>query len=139
MKRVYLFAVAGLFTLMGLGYWLNGLRYPNKSVNWRVGKSALDVLLVATVALYLPALLIAWVVMWLTRPFKSKGLQVTSSVIFGIIFGSISGVALEVICVAGIFAVDLLTGDQGIYGWWSKGPPPSFMSYLEPRASVATE
>lgn len=133
MKKLYAAACVGILALYGLAFWKNTKSYSFKTTNWRLGKSAIDCILVVLSALYLPALLVGWVVMWLTRGFQRRGVQITLAVMLGIIFSSIGGVALEVLCVLAIFAVDLLTGSQGIYGWWKTGPPEHFMSNLKEK------
>lgn len=135
MKKLYAAMTIGVLALFGLAYWKNTFSYSFKSINWRLGKSAIDCILVVLSALYLPALLVGWVVMWLTRPIQRRGIQITLAVILGIIFSSVGGVALEVLCVLSIFAVDLLTGKQGCYGWWTDGPPANFMPELMRRES----
>lgn len=119
--------VAGLFAI---AWWKNAKSYSWKSIDWRIGKSTVDVFLVVLAALFAPALLVGWTVMWLTRGVRRRGIQVTLAVILGIIFSSISGVALEVLCVLGIFGVDLLTGKQGLYGWWKETIPSDFLPGL---------
>lgn len=133
MKKLYLAALAGITALLGLAWWKNSKSYSFKSKQWRLVKSAIDTALVVSAAIWLPALLVGWVVMWLTRPLNRRGVQITVAVILGIVFSSIGGVALEVLCVLAIFAVDLLTGTQGVYGWWKVGPPDTFMSSLKEK------
>lgn len=134
MKRLYLAAIAGTSALFGLAYLKNTYSYKSKSLNWRLGKSLADTALVVLTAYKLPAMLVAWLVMWITRPLKRRGIQVTLSIIFGIIFHSIGGYVLEVLCILSIVAVDLVTGSNGIYGWWKNGPPPTFMpNWKEPE------
>jgi|SRR5271166_802441 len=130
MKRLYAAVCVGVLALYGLAFWKNTRSYSFKTTNWRLGKSAIDCILVVLSAIYLPALLVGWVVMWLTKPINTRGVQITLAVILGIIFSSIGGVALEVLCILSIFAVDLLTGSQGVYGWWKTGPPSTFMPNL---------
>lgn len=133
MKKIYIAMTVGVVALFGLACWKNWKSYPFKSRNWRLGKSAIDCILVMLSALYLPAVLVGWTVMWLTRSIQRRGIQITLAVILGILFSSIGGVALEILCVIGIFAVDILTGTQGIYGWWKNGPPEAFLPSLEKR------
>lgn len=135
-KRFYLAVGAGILALFGLAYWKNNISYRHKRVRWRIGKSVVDCSLVVLSAVYLPALLVSWSVMWLTRPLKQRGVQMTIAVILGVVFGTISGVALEILCLLGIVSVDLVTGEQGLYGWWRNGPPNSFMPFLVEKKNV---
>jgi len=136
MRKLYAAMVVGIVALYSLAFWKNARSYAHKSRNWRLGKSAIDCSLVITAALYLPALLVGWTVMWLARPIKRRGIQVTLAIVLGILLSSIGGVALEILCVLGIFAVDLLTGYQGIYGWWKLGPPEEFLPQLKEKKDV---
>ena len=130
MKRLYIAAVVGVAALFGLAYWKNTFSYGFKTRKWRLGKSVVDCSLVVLAALYLPALLVGWTVMWLTSIIRRPGIRVTLSILAGIVFASIGGVALEVLCVLGILAVDLLTGHNGVYGWWKQQIPEDFLSFL---------
>lgn len=133
MKRLYLAMTVGVGALLALAYWKNTFSYSYKPIKWRIGKSVIDCTLVVLSALYLPALLVGWCVMWLTRPLNRRGVQVTLAVILGIMFSAMGGIVLEVLCVLGIFAVDLVTGQQGLYGWWQQSPPSTFMPYMNER------
>jgi hypothetical protein len=133
MKRLYLAMTAGIAVLFAIAYWKNTVSYAVKSAKWRAGKSAIDCCFVVLAALYLPPFLVGWCTMWLTRPLKRRGIQMSLAILLGVLFSTIGGIALEVLCVLAIFAVDLLTGEQGIYGWWRQRPPAQFMPYLAPE------
>ena len=135
MKRLYIAAAAGIALLLSLAYWKNSFSYKSKPRNWRIGKSIIDCVLVVLSALYLPALLVGWCVMWLTRPIRRRGIQITLAVIVGIALASIGGVALEILCILGIFAVDLLTGKQGLHGWYHQHIPDTFLPSLKNHKS----
>jgi predicted membrane channel-forming protein YqfA (hemolysin III family) len=130
MKRLYLATVLGVLALLSLSYFKNTFSYKSKTLKWRVGKSIIDCSLILLAAAYLPALLVGWTVGWLTRFVRSRGIQVTLAILLGIAFDSITGIALELVCILAVWSVDLLTGSQGIYGWWKNGPPDNFMPYL---------
>lgn len=130
MRKLYIARIVGLLALFSLAYWKNSFSYPSKPVRWRIGKSCVDWILVVASAIYMPAFLIGWTVTWLVRQVHSRGIQVSLAIFFGIIFGSISGIALEILCVLGIISVDLLTGSKGVYGWWKSGPPNNFLPIL---------
>ena len=130
MKRLYVVGVVGSLVLFAIALFKNGKSYSWKSAQWRWTKSGIDTALVLLAAFYMPALLVAWAVIWVTRGITRRSVQITSAVILGIAFGAVGGVALEVLCVLGIFSVDLLTGSQGIYGWWKKPIPKEFLPSL---------
>ena len=60
--------------------------------------------------IYAPALLLMYVVVWLTSPFKNKIVQVSAAFACILAVTHLAGVVFEVVAVLGVFAVDLLTG-----------------------------
>jgi hypothetical protein len=96
--------------LLGLAFWKNSRSYPHKSLLWRLGKAVIDTGLVVLMVIYAPVLLLMYVVIWLTSPFKNKMVQATAGFGAILVVSHIAGVVFEVIAVAGIFAVDLITG-----------------------------
>jgi uncharacterized membrane protein len=96
--------------LLGLAFWKNSQSYPGKPPLWRLGKSLIDTGLVILLAIYAPALLLMYVVIWLTSPFKNKVLQVSAGFGAALAVTHIAGVLFEAIAIAGIFAMDLVTG-----------------------------
>jgi hypothetical protein len=60
--------------------------------------------------LYAPALLLMYVVIWLTSPFKNKIMQSTAAFASILAVSHLAGIVFEAVAVFGVFAVDLLTG-----------------------------
>jgi uncharacterized membrane protein len=96
--------------LLGLAFWKNSRSYPRKSPLWRFGKAVIDTGLVVLMVIYAPALLLAYVVIWLTSPFRNKIIQVTTAFASILAITHLAGVVFEAVAVLGVFAVDLLTG-----------------------------
>lgn len=138
MRKLYVAAFTAAATLFGLVYLKNRFSYGYKSLRWRLAKSLADTVLIIAAANYVPALLVGWTVMWVTRPIKRRGIQVTLAVLAGMAFGAIGGVWLEVLCLLAVFSVDLLTGSQGVYGWWTERIPETFMPYLNRQRPSTT-
>lgn len=130
MKKLYALQAVGVAMLLGLCWWKNKISYRRQSKTWRLVKTSVDCGLIVSCALYLSSMLVAWAVLLLTRGIRSNGIRVTASVIFGIAFGAISGIALEILCALSILSVDLVTGEQGIWGKWQTGPPNTFLPWL---------
>ena len=105
-----LFWAACIATLCGLAFWKNSKSYPGKSKLWRLGKSAIDTGLVLLLVLYAPALLLMYVVIWLTSPFKNRIMQSTAAFASILAVSRIAGIVFEAVAVLAVFAVDLLTG-----------------------------
>jgi hypothetical protein len=59
---------------------------------------------------YAPALLLAYVVIWLTSPFRNKIIQVTTAFAYILAVSHLAGVVFEAVAVLSVFAVDLVTG-----------------------------
>jgi hypothetical protein len=128
MKRLYIATSVAIAALFAISVWKNHVCYGFKSWTWQIVKSVIDTTLVVASALYSPAFLVSWSVAWFSRPFVKSGyMQLTIGVAAGILFHSIGGIALEVLCITGIFSVDLTTGMLGAYGWWLQGPPETFL------------
>jgi hypothetical protein len=108
--RYRLFWAALVAALLGLAFWKNSQSYPHKSRLWRLGKAVIDTGLVVLMVVYAPALLVMYVVIWLTSPFKTKILQVTTAFAYVLAITHMAGVVFEAVAVLGVFAVDLLTG-----------------------------
>ncbi len=105
-----LFWAACIAALWGLAFWKNSKSYPHKSRLWRLGKSAIDTGLVLLMVLYAPALLLMYVVIWLTSPFKNKIMQSTAAFASILAVSHLAGIVFEAVAVFGVFAVDLLAG-----------------------------
>jgi hypothetical protein len=60
--------------------------------------------------IYAPALLLMYVVIWLTSPFRNKIVQVSAAFAHILAISRLAGVVSEAVAVLGVFAVDLLTG-----------------------------
>jgi hypothetical protein len=108
--RYRLFWGALLAALLGLAFWKNSQSYPDKSRLWRFGKAVIDTGLVVLLVIYAPALLLMYVVIWLTSPFRNRITQVTTAFASVLIVSHLAGVVFEVVAVLGVFTVDLLTG-----------------------------
>jgi uncharacterized membrane protein len=108
--RYRLFWAAMVAALLGVAFWKNSRSYPHKSPLWRLGKAVIDTGLVVLMVLYAPALLLAYVVMWLCSPFRNRVIQVTTAFASILAVTHLAGVVFEAVAVLGVFAVDLLTG-----------------------------
>jgi hypothetical protein len=108
--RYRLFWAALMAALLGVAFWKNCQSYPHKSRLWRLGKAVIDTGLVMLMVIYAPALLLMYVVIWLTSPFKNRIIQVTTAFAFILAVTHLAGVVFEADAVLGVFAVDLLTG-----------------------------
>jgi hypothetical protein len=108
--RYRLFWAALVAALLGLAFWKNSQSYPRKSWLWRLGKAVVDTGLVVLLTIYAPALLLMYVVIWLTSPFKNKIIQVTTAFASILAITHLAGVVFEAVAVLGVFAVGLLTG-----------------------------
>jgi hypothetical protein len=102
--------------LLAVALWRNKKTY-GKSWVWCAIKSIFDVGIVLFVALRAAPLLCAYVIMWLTKPLANRPvLRVTYGAIMGIAIAFLSGFAIEFVVIAGIFAIDQVTG--GAWKYW---------------------
>ena len=108
--RYRLFWATMVAALLGLAFWKNSQSYPHKSPLWRLGKAVIDTGLVVLMVIYAPALLLMYVVIWLTSPFKNRIMQSTAAFASILAVSHLAGIIFEAVAVFGVFAVDLLTG-----------------------------
>ena len=108
--RYRLFWAALAVALLGLAFWKNSRSYPHMSRLWRLGKAVVDTGLVVLMVIYAPALLLAYVGIWLTSPFRNKIIQVTTGFASILAVSHLAGIVFEAVAVLGVFAVDLLSG-----------------------------
>ena len=108
--RYRLLWAALLAALLGLAFWKNSRSYPHKSRIWRLGKAVIDVGLVLLMVVYAPALLLMYVVLWLTSPFRTRVVQLGAGFAAALAVTHIAGVVVEAVVIVGIFAIDLVTG-----------------------------
>ncbi|MGO8817771.1 MAG: hypothetical protein ACLQVG_24255 [Terriglobia bacterium] len=108
--RYRLFCAALVAALFGVAFWKNSRSYPRKSRLWRLGKAVIDTALVALMVIYAPALLLMYVVVWLTSPFRNRIIQTTTAFAAILAVSHLAGVVFEAVAVLGVFAVDLITG-----------------------------
>jgi hypothetical protein len=112
MKTVIAFWAAVLAFAGGWLCWRNRKRYMKKSVVWLISKSVTELLVLLLTASVLPALLIVWLVVWITRPIKTPWVRTVIGVLSGISFAFMSSFALEALIFLGIFAIDMKTGEH---------------------------
>ena len=94
-NRYRLFWAALAAALLGLAFWKNSQSDAGKSWLWRLGKAVIDTGLVVLLAIYAPTLLLMYVVIWLTSPFRNKVLQVSAGFGAALAVTHIAGVMFE--------------------------------------------
>lgn len=97
--------------LLALLVYKNWRQFRDKSKQWIITKSGLEFAGILAAAIYLPALLIAYVSIWITQPIKYMSVRIGISVIVGVILTLMSGFVLEGLVVLSVFAVELVSGD----------------------------
>lgn len=133
MIKIRIAQAIGVIALLGGCLWKNKFSYPEKTTKWRVAKSIIDTTVIVLSALFYPALLVTWAVLFVTRRISSMGLRATTAVLAGIAFGSIGGLALEALCAFSVLTVDLVTGRQGVYGHWREPIPQGFLEWARSK------
>ena len=107
--RYRIFWASAIAALAGFSFWKNTKSYGHKPCTWRLSKSLIDTALVVAMAVWVPALMVIYIVKWLTSPFKNRILQATASFAAVLVTGYLALTA-EILVLMGIFAVDLVTG-----------------------------
>lgn len=111
---------AAIAAVAGLVVWRNLRLYPKKHWHFHCWKSLVDTLLVVGLAWKFPVLLVVWTVTWLTRPIKTKIVQVSVGVGLGYIMMVCSATVFEVIVLLSILAIDQVSGTAWQY-WQQAG------------------
>jgi hypothetical protein len=121
MKTVLVFWTATILFLSGLLFWRNKRKYPGKQVVFLITKSMTELALLMLSALRLPALLCAWISLWVTRPIKEAWLRTTVGILIAVGLGYLSIFAMEIILLLSVFSIDEITGtEHGFLKNWTK-------------------
>jgi hypothetical protein len=123
MTKVVAFWAAALALIGGLLLWRNSKRYPERTRLWLVSKAGFELIILLLTATLMPALLIAWLVVWATKPIKSPWVRTIVGIVSGVCFGFMSNLAIEALVFFGIFAVDMKTGAHergGFLNCWKR-------------------
>jgi hypothetical protein len=112
MKTVMAFWAGTLALLSGILLWRNKRKYRSKSVLWLITKSATELAILMLSAFRMPALLCAWIGVWVTKPIKASWLRVTVGVVLSIGLGWLMAFGMEIILLLSVFAVDDITGEE---------------------------
>lgn len=110
------FVTAGLSIMGAFSFGLNHRNYRQKPLGWKLAKSFADVVLVVLAGVNLPALLVGWIVYWVTSPIKNGAVRVTISVLSGLVLGIFGELYLELLLLGGLMAIDKVTGKDGFLG-----------------------
>jgi hypothetical protein len=109
--RVIFWAILGS-VLSVLLLWQNTRRYPTEPVKWRMGKSAIELVILLLSALWLPIVLVSWCCVWLTRPIKTNWIKATIGVLAGVSLSFMGLYVLELLLLIGVLSIDEITGDR---------------------------
>lgn len=112
MKTVLAFWTATIVFLSGLLLWRNKRKYPAKTVKWLMTKSLTELTILVASAIRLPALLCAWIGLWVTKPIRQPWLRVTVGVLTTVVLGYLSLFAMEVVLILSVFSIDEITGEK---------------------------
>lgn len=99
-----------ILLLLGVSLLYNKRKYPDKSTFWLLWKSAADCGLIGFLAWLCPALLIAFISMWVLEHVKTDSiLKTIAGVLTGLGLSALAGWFLEVILLLGIFGINIFT------------------------------
>jgi hypothetical protein len=136
MKTVLAFWASTVVFLSGLLLWRNKRKYPRKPVVWLMTKSLTELTILVVSALRLPALLCAWISLWVTRPIKQAWLRTTVGVLLAFGLGWLSMFAMELVLLMSVFSIDEITGeDQGFLKNWKHAKEADEARHYAPAAA----
>jgi hypothetical protein len=102
----------GLVSLLfGALYFKNIHNHPDKTGQWRLGKTAIECILLILAAAFMPAILVIYASFYFTRNIKRPGFKMVAGVAIGTSLMMIVGWALEILVLIGVFSIDLLSND----------------------------
>lgn len=102
--------------------WKNYRNYKDKSTKFKITKSAIETGIVGASAAWLPGLLVVYTSAWSTKPLEKKPfIRMGAAAIISILLMLSGTYVLELLVIAGVFSIDLLSND--------------FLAYWEERKS----
>ena len=103
--------------LLGVLWFKNRHYYPTQSKKWNASKSLIECGLLVLAAAFLPAILTVYGGMWITKHIQRPGLRVGIGFITSIVMMLMLTNFLEFVVLIGVFAVELITGEDGFLGY----------------------
>lgn len=100
---------------LGISVLWNKRNYPDQSWSWVVGKTVLDLGLLAILTAFLPALVLAYSCMFVLDLLNKytgtdRVLRMTAAVLTGLALTTVAGRFIEILVLIGAAAMDLVTG-----------------------------
>ncbi len=106
---VYWTALVG--ALFGALYLKNNHNHKDKTVQWNLGKSIIECVLLVLAVAFMPAVIAIYGSMWITKGIKRPGFKILVGFSVGTALMIIMGWALEVLVLIGVFGIDILSDD----------------------------
>lgn len=97
--------------LFGGLYLKNRHRHSDKTRQWQLGKSAIEMCLLALAAALMPAIIVAYASMWATKNIQRPAFRIGAGFMIGTLLFMTIGSVLEILVIVGIFAIDLVSDD----------------------------
>lgn len=108
--------IASLFSVL---LFKNRRSYTDKTKHWQLGKSIIECILLVLAAAFMPAILVVYASMYFTMWIKRPAFRIGAGFIIGTVLLMTLGWALELLVLAGAFAINLISDD--------------FLSFMEER------
>jgi hypothetical protein len=108
--------IAALFSVL---WFKNKKSYTDKTKQWQFGKSIIECILLVLAAAFMPAILVVYASMYFTQWIRRPAFRIGAGFIIGTILMMTLGWALELLVLAGCFAINLISDD--------------FLSFMEER------
>jgi asparagine N-glycosylation enzyme membrane subunit Stt3 len=97
--------------LFGALYLKNAHRHQDKTCQWNLSKSAIECIMLVLATAFMPAILVVYGSMWLTKGIKRPAFRMGAGVAIGTILMMLVGWALEVLVLLGVFSINLISDD----------------------------
>jgi len=106
-----LYWTALISLLFGALYTKNYFNHKDKTIQWNLGKSIIECVLLVLAVAFMPAVIAIYGSMWITKGIKRPGFKILVGFSVGTALMLIMGWALEILVLIGVFGIDILSDD----------------------------
>jgi hypothetical protein len=109
--RWFLYWAMLVSSLLAVLYVKNKKMYVQQSRSWYIGKTIIECIMLVLAAAFLPVLLVIYTSVYITRNIRKPAFKIGAGFIVGTMLMVTLNWALELVVLAGAFAVNLISDD----------------------------
>ena len=107
----YIYWAALVSCLLGVLYTKNKKMYSDKPRQWYIGKSLIECVLLVIAAAFMPAILVVYASMMITKNIQRPAFRIGVGFVVGTVLMMTMGWILELLVLVGAFAINLVSDD----------------------------